>query len=246
MKTLSTVFLLHCACLFTAIPLTGQELQPQFRFRAGESLVWDKFAKRNPNNTKSGYAQDGYVFGIGLQQPLTKYIDATIDINVSNYQFYEEVFLESYQISFPSYAWQIEDGSYQSRNVLLGARFYLGNQFKFFVNPAVGFSWLSFPSLQVNGSQIVKRELETVYLRQNIDNTRTFMVSFSTGIEYFISESFGLNLQYERVNYSYESGSRIDVKDLDQSEGSFRLNAKGEYSVRNITLGLIFKFKWQE
>jgi opacity protein-like surface antigen len=229
-----------------SISINAQDLRPQIRLRAGQSNSIEDFESKNVNQFRAGFAEDGFVVGVGIQQPIIPMLDATSELSFSSYAMDASPVLRQIETQAPTYNWTLDDGNYEVKNFTIGLRLYGGNKFKFYVNPVIGFSWISFPTIALEGYTIVQGETRTAYSRQYTDNSRTFMFGISGGLEYLVSDNFGLNLQVEQIKYDFETDAELQVRDINQMEGSLREEAKGNYSVLNLTVGLVFKFDWKE
>lgn len=207
----------------------------------GSATPLGQFAATKASSTESGYASNGAGIEIQYSYELQESIAISILLGSHSFSVNEEAYLNAVRSFNPPGTYELEVESYVEDHLLIGVKFMIDDNPRWYINPFFGSISLSIPRLSLN-QKIDGRPDLSGSISTNEANSRAFAYGISIGGEYFFTERFGVNLngQYIRSGFDVES---LGFANFDNGTSIvFLNNYQQPYEVLSIKLGAIFRF----
>lgn len=244
----SVVVFVFTFFFFSKIEVLGQELVPKMRIQVGAAIPAGDFGATR-SLTSSGFAATGRSLGLGVLYPINSgfdliafYSNKRFSVNRDKYDVLSErrVRTELGNLVTENFRYTSTLGSYTNNNFTAGLKinWNTSEDVRFYFTPGITLSWLKVPSISI---AVLDDNYEVSRNQQSDSPTSALSFSFSSGVEYSMSNDLDLLFDFGFVQSGHRPTIKVTAKDQNGTITRQETKEKLVFSAITFSLGLNFK-----
>lgn len=240
MKNILTILLI----LVSIVTAFGQAKDVEFRkhkigLMYGSSTAFGDFEDTDPNNDKSGFAENGRLIALTYEYQFNINFSATFFYggvaNSFNAAAYAQLIANQVQDPFVTITVAAEP--YVVGTTMFGVRGIIGDKVKAYLNPMIGFGSMITPEIDIIANNRAIGARVDQRIREG-EPDGAFVVGLSLGADIMVSDGFSINVDYTTLSATFEPTLELETFDANGNPTVITTTGDLPFSTGSISLGI--------
>lgn len=213
--------------------------QHRISLNFGRSNPLGDFSENDQYSDNSGYADGSLSIGISYQYRVHESFLVSLLYGSTANKFKAQVVENQLSSLEPRLRWRVEADPYSVRYFMVGAKGYIGDEVKGYINPMFGYGIMIAPQVNVVASDGTNSASQ---LLRESDPAGSTVLGVSFGIDFMLSEVISINIDGTYLTSEFDIEQVFDTFDLNGNVKRITRIYDQPYEVLNFSLGLGLHF----